>query len=109
MGAAGETTASTGGARDLSPEPHPQEQSPLFRIPAELRQQILEHYARDHYYTVSGPGRWRSPRYYEPTNIDVPTAGGCVSLQPSPVRPVVPPTLLQICRLLAVEALPLVS
>ena len=30
---------------------------------------------------MSGPGRWRSPRYYEPANIDVPTAGGCVFLQ----------------------------
>ena len=101
MGDAGGTTASTRGARDPSPEPHPQSQSPLFRIPAERRQQILEHYARDHYYTVSGPHQWRSPRYYEPTNIDVPTAGGYVFLQPSPV---VPPTLMQIYRRLAIEA-----
>ena len=38
---------------------------------------------------------------HEPTNIDVPTAGGYVFLQPSPV---VPPTLMQIYRRLAIEA-----
>lgn len=94
------------GERDVPLVPHPQQQSLLFQVPIELRQQILEHYARDYYYSVSGPGRWNPPRSYEPPNFDIPTAaagGGSVFLQPS-VRPAAPPTLLHICRRLTAEA-----